>query len=214
MEPISGMLNYPQVKQVFRIIRHRHTLTTGVDSSEVAYGITSLSPEQAHAQRLLAFNRGHWTIENLNHRFHRFRDTTFAEDAGLMHTGRPTTPSSTTARSLSSSTAAATRSPLRSRNLLWTAAKRSGRLLNPADRAAPSDPELSNCREPPGSAPSTPAPDRRSAVTAGTRCVRPQLAPLRRSTSSQDHQLCGTDAIERLDHRVEPFVPSGFDRVR
>ena len=36
MEPISGMLNYPQVKQVFRIIRHR-TLKTGVDSSEVAY---------------------------------------------------------------------------------------------------------------------------------------------------------------------------------
>ena len=83
MEPISGMLNYPQVKQVFRIIRHRHTLKTGVDSSEVAYGITSLSPEQANAQRLLALNRGHWTIENLNH---RFRDTTFAEDHCLMHT--------------------------------------------------------------------------------------------------------------------------------
>ena len=34
-------------KQVFRIIRHRHTLRTGADSSEVAYGITSLSPESA-----------------------------------------------------------------------------------------------------------------------------------------------------------------------
>ena len=33
--------------------------------------------------RLLALNRGHWTVENLNH---RFRDTTFAEDACLMHT--------------------------------------------------------------------------------------------------------------------------------
>ena len=84
MKSVPGMLNYPQVKQVFRIIRHRHTITTGVDSSEVAYGITSLSPESADAQRLLALNRGHWTVENLNH---RFRDTTFAEDACLMHTG-------------------------------------------------------------------------------------------------------------------------------
>ena len=61
MKPNPGMLNYPQVKQVFRIIRHRHTLKTGVDSREVAYGITSLSPEQADAKRLLALNRGHWT---------------------------------------------------------------------------------------------------------------------------------------------------------
>ncbi|MDE0446708.1 MAG: ISAs1 family transposase, partial [Spirochaetaceae bacterium] len=83
MKPESGMLNYPRVKQVFRIIRHRHTLKTGVDSNEVAYGITSLSAESADAKRLLALNRGHWTIENLNH---RFRDTTFAEDACLMHT--------------------------------------------------------------------------------------------------------------------------------
>ena len=68
---------------MFRIIRHRHTLTSGVDSSEVAYGITALPPEQADAKRLLALNRGHWTIENGNH---RYRDTTFAEDASLMHT--------------------------------------------------------------------------------------------------------------------------------
>ena len=83
MKPNPGMLNYPQVKQVFRIVRHRHTLKTGLDSSEVAYGITSLSPAQADAKRLLALNRGHWTIENGNH---RYRDTTFAEDASLMHT--------------------------------------------------------------------------------------------------------------------------------
>ena len=83
MKPESGMLNYPRVKQVFRIIRHRHTIKTGVDSNEVAYGITSLPAKCADAERLLALNRGHWTVENLNH---RFRDTTFAEDACLMHT--------------------------------------------------------------------------------------------------------------------------------
>ena len=65
---------------MFRIVRHRHTLKTGVDSNEVAYGITSLSPKQADAQRLLALNRGHWTIENGNHRFRR------SQDACLMHT--------------------------------------------------------------------------------------------------------------------------------
>ena len=52
-------------------------------SSEYAYGITSLSPEQAGPERLVALNRGHWTIENQNH---RHRDTTFAEDACLMRT--------------------------------------------------------------------------------------------------------------------------------
>ena len=37
------MLNYPQVKQVFRIIRHRHTLKTGVDPRS-GLGITSSKP--------------------------------------------------------------------------------------------------------------------------------------------------------------------------
>ena len=83
MEPISGMLNYPQIKQVFRIIRHRHAHHRR-RFQRSGLGITSLSPEQANAQRLLALTRGHWTIENLNH---RFRDTTFAEDACLMLTG-------------------------------------------------------------------------------------------------------------------------------
>ncbi len=44
MEPESGMLSYPLVKQVFRIIRHRHTIKTGIDPNEVAYGITSWCP--------------------------------------------------------------------------------------------------------------------------------------------------------------------------
>lgn len=46
-------------------------------STEVAYGITSLSRDQADAARLLALNRGHWGIEN---RLHWVRDETFGED--------------------------------------------------------------------------------------------------------------------------------------
>jgi hypothetical protein len=35
---------------------------TGESSSEIAYGITSRTPEQADPQRLLATNRGHWCL--------------------------------------------------------------------------------------------------------------------------------------------------------
>ena len=44
---------------------------------ETVYGITSLSPEQADASRLLSLARAHWGIEN---RLHNVRDGAFAED--------------------------------------------------------------------------------------------------------------------------------------
>lgn len=66
---------------MFRITRRRTTRDreTGVvkTSTEVAYGITSLTREQADAARLLELNRGHWGIEN---RLHWVRDETFRED--------------------------------------------------------------------------------------------------------------------------------------
>ena len=36
-------------------------------SCEIAYGITSRTPEQADPQRVLASNRGHWCIEKSCH---------------------------------------------------------------------------------------------------------------------------------------------------
>ena len=69
---------------MFRITRKQHRVKTGEASIEVTYGLTSLPPQQVDAERLLALNRGHWVIENRNH---RPRDTTFGEDASLMHTG-------------------------------------------------------------------------------------------------------------------------------
>jgi predicted transposase YbfD/YdcC len=84
LKPLRGLINYPQVRQIFRVTRKRTQVKTDEESLEVAYGMTSLEPEQADAERLLALNRGHWVVENRNH---RPRDTTFGEDACLMHTG-------------------------------------------------------------------------------------------------------------------------------
>ena len=84
LKPLRGLINYPSVRQMFRITRKRHRVKTGEASIEVTYGLTSLPPQQVDAERLLALNRGHWVIENRNH---RPRDTTFGEDASLMHTG-------------------------------------------------------------------------------------------------------------------------------
>ena len=84
LNPLPGLINYPQVRQIFRITRTRTLVKTDETSAEITYGMTSLPPDRAEAERLLALNRGHWTIENRNH---LHRDTTFGEDACLMHTG-------------------------------------------------------------------------------------------------------------------------------
>jgi len=52
-------------------------LKTGRTHRETVYGLTSLRPEQASAERLLEYNRGHWSIEN---RSHYVRDFCFDED--------------------------------------------------------------------------------------------------------------------------------------
>jgi predicted transposase YbfD/YdcC len=63
------------VAQVFRLTR---TVTEdGQTSTEVVYGLTSLSPKQACAARLLELVREHWAIEN---RLHWRRDVTLRED--------------------------------------------------------------------------------------------------------------------------------------
>ncbi len=46
-------------------------------SVETVYGLTSLSPQRAAPAQLLAYNRGHWQIEN---RLHHVRDMTYDED--------------------------------------------------------------------------------------------------------------------------------------
>jgi len=51
---------------------------------ELAYGVTSKTPDMANAKRVLAVNRGHWCIEN---KCHYIFDETFAEDRSRIRTG-------------------------------------------------------------------------------------------------------------------------------
>lgn len=69
---------FPQARQAFRVVRERTDAKTGETSTETAYGVTSVDATRAGPQRLLAWNRGHWQVENGNH--HR-RDATMGEDA-------------------------------------------------------------------------------------------------------------------------------------
>jgi len=56
----------------------RRTRAEGATTStETICGITSLPLEEANEHRLLALNRGHWSIEN---KLHLPRDTTYRED--------------------------------------------------------------------------------------------------------------------------------------
>ncbi len=70
--------------QVFRVERVRHQTKSGKTEFETAYGITSLSPEAADAERLASLVRGHWSIEN---RLHYVRDVTFGEDRSHVRSG-------------------------------------------------------------------------------------------------------------------------------
>jgi hypothetical protein len=68
--------------QGFELTRQR--TVKGVTTQEVVYGITSLKPEQASAQKLLELTRGHWGIEN---RLHYVRDVTLGEDGCRVRKG-------------------------------------------------------------------------------------------------------------------------------
>ena len=81
--PLPGTVKYPHVAQIFRIVRERETVKTGEKSTEIVYGITSVPADRGTPENLLAWNRGHWSVENLNH---RVRDVNFGEDACLSRT--------------------------------------------------------------------------------------------------------------------------------
>lgn len=72
---LAGHLDWPGLQQVCRL--ERITKAKGRETREIAYAITSLSAERATAAKLLAYNQGHWGIEN---RLHWVRDVSFGED--------------------------------------------------------------------------------------------------------------------------------------
>lgn len=82
---LKGYSEWPGLAQVFRLERRRHKRKSGEKTVEIVYGLTSLQPEEASAERLLYLSRAYWGIENgLHHR----RDATFHEDATRQTKGR------------------------------------------------------------------------------------------------------------------------------
>lgn len=82
---VSNMLNdyldWPHLRQVFKLERKFIYPATGRAWQEVRYGITSLSSDKASPERLLEIIRSEWGIEN---GLHYRRDVTFQEDATRM----------------------------------------------------------------------------------------------------------------------------------
>ena len=74
----TEFIDWPNGKQVFKLERRVKYVATGKQTVETAYGITSLSSEQATADQLLNLTRYHWGIEN---GLHYRRDVTLKEDA-------------------------------------------------------------------------------------------------------------------------------------
>lgn len=72
---LAGYSDWPYLAQVCRL--ERTVVRKGETSRELAYAVTSLSPQEAKPRQLLALWRGHWGIEN---RVHWVRDVTLDED--------------------------------------------------------------------------------------------------------------------------------------
>jgi predicted transposase YbfD/YdcC len=81
---LNDYLDFPHVRQAFLIERESIEKKSGEYSHDIAYGITSRTPKQADAQRVLSINRGHWTIENS---CHYILDWNFDEDRSRIRTG-------------------------------------------------------------------------------------------------------------------------------
>lgn len=81
----ADQLEWPFIAQVFRLCSDRLECRTQRRSLQTHYGITSLSPMDADATRLLELTRSHWAIEN---GLHYRRDVTFKEDACRMKSHR------------------------------------------------------------------------------------------------------------------------------
>jgi predicted transposase YbfD/YdcC len=81
---LNRYLDFPHVGQAFVIERDTYHKKTGQRSHDIVYGITSRTPEQADARRVLQINRQHWSIENS---CHYILDWNYDEDRCRIRTG-------------------------------------------------------------------------------------------------------------------------------
>jgi len=80
---LNKYLLFPYIGQAFMVERTTIKKNTGNQSKDVAYGITSKSPEEASSEQVLKDNRGHWSIES----HHYIIDWNFQEDISRIRTG-------------------------------------------------------------------------------------------------------------------------------
>ena len=80
---LNDYLDFPGLGQVFAIERHV-IAKTGKTSTETAFGLTSHTPKTADAAQVLAYNRGHWSVEN---GCHYILDWNWDEDRCTVRTG-------------------------------------------------------------------------------------------------------------------------------
>ncbi|HPH97591.1 MAG TPA: ISAs1 family transposase [Anaerolineaceae bacterium] len=74
---LNDYLDWPHLEQVFKLERRFTNLATGVMETEVQFGLTSLTAQEADPQHLLKIIRSEWGIEN---GLHYRRDVTYEED--------------------------------------------------------------------------------------------------------------------------------------
>lgn len=82
-ESLNRYVNFPYVGQAFAIERESINKKTGKVSTELVYGITSKTNDQANAAQVLKTNREHWGIES----HHYIIDWNFDEDRSTIRTG-------------------------------------------------------------------------------------------------------------------------------
>lgn len=78
---LNDFLDWPFLKQVFKLERRVRNIKTGEIKENVIYGFTSLAREEATPEELLNFIRSYWGIEN---GLHYRRDVTLLEDRTRM----------------------------------------------------------------------------------------------------------------------------------
>ena len=82
---LNDYLDWRGLQQVFKITRTVIYTKTGEKKTDIHYGISSLTPQQADDFTLLTFKRGYWGIENS---LHWVRDVTFDEDRSVIRVGQ------------------------------------------------------------------------------------------------------------------------------
>lgn len=80
---LNDYLDFPHVQQAFMVERVTTHKKSGKRSREVAYGITSKTPDQASAAQVLQDNRQHWRIES----HHYMIDWNYDEDRSRIRKG-------------------------------------------------------------------------------------------------------------------------------